>query len=309
MVEKEKKSKPKKPRKPRATQTQIVTVNVTAPAKAKRKRKSKAKRPVGFDPRAVGVSGPVGTINSGLTPVIHAPAQTNPLAPEKPKDSLLSYTDADKAILRQLLQNYQQQQPPTNPPPPKITGDPPASPPAPPTTPVASNPLLGAGMPEPPPLGRSETGISLDGSIKDLDKDALDPPAGKPEPLTRQDSGADEFSKEVERQRELQSPAGGDAVEGSQKPPPLTAQDRGGSDMSEVTMEEGFMQIPQKQSPEQKQKAKEVKAAAVAAKKEAAAVAAAAKKAAKQQKEDERAAALASKIRTGGGGQTIRRDF
>jgi len=298
MVEKEKKSKPKKPRKPRATQTQIVTVNVTAPAKAKRKRKSKAKRPVGFDPRAMGVSGPVGTINSGLTPVIYAPAQTNPLAPEKPKDSLLSYTDADKAILRQLLQNYQQQQPPANPPPPAITGDPPASPPAPPTTPVASNPLLGEGMPDPPPLGRSETGVSLDGSMRDLDKDALDPPAGKPDPLTRQDSGADEFSKEVERQRELQSPAGGGAVEGSQKPPPLTAQDRGASDMSDVTMGDEFIQIPQKQTPEQKQKAKEVKAAAVAA-----------KKAAKQQKEDERAAALAAKIRTGGGGQTIRRDF
>lgn len=246
MVEKEKKSKPKKPRKPRATQTQIVTVNVTAPAKAKRKRKSKAKRPVGFDPRAMGVSGPVGTINSGLTPVIYAPAQTNPLAPEKPKDSLLSYTDADKAILRQLLQNYQQQTPPANPPPPAITGDPPASPPAPPTTPVASNPLLGAGMPEPPPLGRSATGISLDGSMRDLDKDAVDPPAGKPEPLTRQDSGTDEFSKELDRQRELQSPAGGDAVEGSQSPPPLTARDRGDSDMSEVTMGDGFIQLPQK---------------------------------------------------------------
>jgi len=242
MVEKEKKSKPKKPRKPRATQTQIVTVNVTAPAKAKRKRKSKAKRPVGFDPRAVGVSGPVGTINSGLTPVIYAPAQTNPLAPEKPKDSLLSYTDADKAILRQLLQNYQQQTPPTNPPPPAITGDPPA----PQTTPVKSNPLLGDGMPEPSPLGRSETGASLDGSVRDLDKDVVGPPAGKPEPLTRQDSGADEFSKEIDRQRALQSPAGGDAVEGSQSPPPLTAKDRGDSDMSEVTIGDGFIQLPQK---------------------------------------------------------------
>jgi len=92
-------------------------------------------------------------------------------------------------------------------------------------------------MPEPPPLGRSPTVTSLGGSTKDMDEDALATLDGKPDPLTRQDSVAEEFSKEIDRQRELQLPAGGDAVEGSQSPPPLTARDRGDSDVSDITAE------------------------------------------------------------------------
>ena len=314
MVEKDKK---RKPRKPSAPQIQ-VTVNLTAPTKPKRKRKKKAKVASGFDPRAVGISGPVGTINSGLTPVIFSPT---------PPRQDLFLDDDFKKYIKNLYTQPPQQNPLLQPPQQPVASLP--QQPANPSQPQQpANPLQ---PPQPsfprPALERSNTTGTIEGSVRDFDRDAVKSDPSKPEPLSGPLSGqyskaAEDFSNEVDRQRALQEQTSKDAVLKSVPPPSLTAQDRGSSVMSDITMaDEGGVVTDAKTasaaSAEAKEAAKKAKAEAKAAAADSKAAEKAAQKAAtaaqkaadKKQKEDERAAKLAAKIRGGGGGGPILRDF
>lgn len=312
MPPKVKKSKVKKEKKPPVTQkqkqTQIVTVNVTAPDKPKRRRKAKPKASAGFDPRAAGISGPVGTIR-GLTPVIYAPAP--------PKQDDLFLDDAFKKYIKNLYTQPPQQNPLLPPSAPDLLPPAPAPPGAPAILPVVppNVPRLGAEQPPASPLAPQppmpsvlapstsdeSQSPSIFGPEMSLAGDAIkDPPI---DPLSTEDDAADMFMSEVAKQSADQS-----RVIASPKAPSLddlmkpSTTSRGESDVSTLTDDGGAEEQPKpatasprkprgpNKTPEQKAQEK------------------AEKDAAKQAKEDERAAKLAARVTSGGGG-VIRRDF
>lgn len=313
MPPKVKKPRVKKEKKPPVTQkqkqTQIVTVNVTAPDKPKRKRKAKPKASAGFDPRAAGISGPVGTIR-GLTPVIYAPAP--------PKQDDLFLDDAFKKYIKNLYAQQPQQNPLLPPSAPDLLPPAPAQPGAPAILPTAppNVPRLGGEQPPasplaPPiparsPLAASKSdesqSPSVFGSEMSLAGDAIkDPPI---DPLSTEDEAADMFMSELAKQSADQSRVIAEpkapSLDDLMKPGPPS---RSESDVSTLTADEGGAEEPQapavsptrkprgpNKTPEQKAQEK------------------AEKEAARQKKEDERASALAAKLRGGGGGQ-IRMGF
>ena len=313
MPPKVKKPKVKKEKKPRVTQkqkqTQIVTVNVTAPDKPKRKRKAKPKVKAGFDPRAAGISGPVGTIG-GLTPVIYAPTQ--------PKQNELFLDDAFKKYIKNLYTQQPQQNPLLPPSAPDLLPIAPAQPGTPALLPSAppNVPRLGADPtpasplapppPNPSPLAASTSdesqSPSVFGSTMSLAGDAINEPPI--DPLMTEDEAANMFISELAKQADDQSrviaPPKPPSLDDLMKQDPLA---RGDSDVSTLTADEGGAEEPPKPavSPTRKPRAPNKTAEQKAQEK-------AERDAAKQAKEDERAAALAAKVRGGGGGQ-IRMGF
>ena len=316
MPPKVKKPRVKKVKKPPVTQkqkqTQIVTVNVTAPDKPKRKRKAKPKASAGFDPRAVGKSGPVGTIG-GLTPVIYAPAQAPP-----PKQDDLFLDDAFKKYIKNLYAQQPQQNPLLPPSAPDLLPIAPAPPGAPALLPSAppNVPRLGAEPPpasplappppNPSPLAASTSDESLSpeslsGSTMSLAGDAIkEEPI---DPLMTEDEAANMFISELTKQEDDQSrviaPPKAPSLDDLMKPAPLT---RGDSDVSTLTDEGGAEEPPKPATASPRKPRGPNKTAEQKAQEKAE------KDAAKQAKDDERAASLAAKLRGGGGG-VIRMGF
>ena len=313
MPPKVKKPRVKKVKKPPVTQkqkqTQIVTVNVTAPDKPKRKRKAKPKASAGFDPRAVGKSGPVGTIG-GLTPIIYAPTQ--------PKQDDLFLDDAFKKYIKNLYAQQPQQNPLLPPSAPDLLPLAPAQPGAPALLPSAppNVPRLGAEPPpasplappppKPSPLAASTSDESLSpeslsGSTMSLAGDAINEPPI--DPLMTEDEAANMFISELTKQEDDQSrviaPPKVASLDDLMKPTPLAGDDR---DVSTLTDEGGAEEPPKPATASPRKPRGPNKTAEQKAQEKAE------KDAAKQAKDDERAATLAAKLRGGGGG-VIRMGF
>jgi hypothetical protein len=313
MPPKVKKPKVKKEKKPRVTQkqkqTQIVTVNVTAPDKPKRKRKAKPKVKAGFDPRAAGISGPVGTIG-GLTPVIFAPTQ--------PKQDDLFLDDAFKKYIKNLYTQQPQQNPLLPPSAPDLLPLAPAQPGAPALLPSAppNVPRLSAEQtpasplapppPKPSPLAPSTSdesqASSVLGSTMSLAGDAINEPPI--DPLMTEDEAAAMFISELAKQAaddqsRVIAPPKPPSLNDLMKQDPLS---RGDSDVSTLTDEGGAEEPPTPATASPRKPRGPKKTAEQKAQEKAE------KDAAKQAKDDERAASLAAKVRGGGGG-VIRMGF